>query len=208
MAGKAHWVGPHESVAHLRDSLPGQIVARGTIAAVEAMRWIIGGLPDLQWLRYQLRAAEQAMRIWTWSPLTPGEILRLTDDRKTLLVQSAEDLCDVLTEALRKYESSLHGEQTPVRGLWDRQQNGPLFRPVEEDALSNDVIRFLRHELIENGIVANREVEIGRVPGAGLGPRTDIRSDALRRSPAGVIYHRLRALSRRRAAGTGRYSRH
>jgi hypothetical protein len=190
-AGQAHFVGPHESVAHLRDSLPRRIVVRGTIAAVEAMRWIIRQLPDFEWLRYQLREAEQVMRICTWSPLTPAEVFRLTDDRKTLLVQSAEDLCGLLTEALRKYESRLHGEQTPVRGLWDRQKSGPGFRPVEEDALSDDVVLFLRQELVENGIVANREVEIGRVPGAPIGKRTDIRIDALRRSSAGVVYDRL-----------------
>lgn len=191
VAGQAHFVGPHESVAHLRDGLPRQIVVRGTIAAVEAMRLIIGQLPDFEWLRYQLREAEQVMRIGTWCPLTPAEIFRLTDDRKTLLVQSAEDLCGLLTEALRKYEARLHGEQTPVRGLWDRQKSGTLFRPVEEDALSDDVVRFLRQELVENGIVANREVEIGRVPGAPIGKRTDIRIDALRRSAAGVEYDRL-----------------
>jgi hypothetical protein len=191
VAGQPHFVGPHESVAHLRDTLPRQIVVRGTIAAVEAMRWIIGQLPDLEWLGYQLREAEQVMRIRTWSPLTPAEIFRLTDDRKTLLVQSAEDLCGLLTEALRKYESRLHGEQTPIRGLWDRQKSGPVFRPVEEDALSDDVALFLRQELVEKGIVANREVEIGRVPGAPIGKRTDLRIDALRRSAAGIVYDRL-----------------
>jgi len=191
VAGQAHWVGPQESVAHLRDILPRQIVVRGTIAAVEAMRWIIGQLPGVEWLGYQTREAEQVMRIGTWSPLTPAEIFRLTDDRKTLLVQSAEDLCGLLTEALRKYESWLHGEQTPVRGLWDRQKSSAVFRPVEEDALSDDVVLFLRQELVEKGIVANREVEIGRVPGAPIGKRTDIRIDALRRSPSGVVYDRL-----------------
>jgi hypothetical protein len=192
--GRAHWVGPHESVAHLRDSLPRQIVVRGTIAAVEAMGWTIAQLPDLDWLGHQFREAEHVMRLRTWPPMKPGEIFRLTDDRRTLLVQSAEDLCGLLTEALRKYEARLHGEQTPVRALWDRQKSGPLFRPVEEEALSDDVVRFLRQELVENGAVANREVEIGRVPGAPIGKRTDIRIDALRRSAAGVAYDRLTAV--------------
>jgi hypothetical protein len=39
----------------------------------------------------------------------------------------------------------------------------------------------LRRELVESGVVANREVEVARVPGASIGRRTDIRIDALRR---------------------------
>lgn len=44
---------------------------------------------------------------------------------------------------------------------------------------------FLRRLLVESGIVANREVEVARVPGAPVGRRTDIRIDALRRSAGG-----------------------
>jgi hypothetical protein len=185
-AGRAHFIGPTESVAHLRDSLPGQIVGKGTVAAVQTMRWVVGQLPGRDWLVFQLREAEQLMRAKTWAPLTPSELIRLTESRKRLLVQSAQDLCELLTDTLRKYEEELHGEQTPVRALWDRQAGGKTFRPVEEDSLSDDVNRFLRRELVEGGIVANREVEIGRVPGAPIGSRTDIRVNALRRSAGGA----------------------
>jgi hypothetical protein len=75
----------------------------------------------------------------------------------------------------------LHGEQTPIRDLWDRQANH-TFRPVDENALSDHVQRFLKRDLVEGGIILNREVEIGRVPGAGAGTRTDIKVDALQRS--------------------------
>jgi hypothetical protein len=86
----------------------------------------------------------------------------------------------VLVDALRKYEQVLHGERTPVRALWDRQGDG-TFRPVDENALSDHVRLFLRRELVESGIVLNREVEISRVPGAPVGWRTDIKVDALKK---------------------------
>ena len=41
------------------------------------------------------------------------------------------------------------------------------------------------HELVDSGIVSNREVEIGRVPSARLGSRTDIKVEALSKSNAG-----------------------
>ena len=121
----------------------------------------------------------------TWCPLSPQELFQLLDSKSSVLVQSAEDLCELLVSTLRKFENDLHGEQTPVRNLWDRQASGSTFRPVEEDALSDNVRLFLRRELVENGIVANREVEVARVPGASIGRRTDIRIDAMRRSASG-----------------------
>jgi hypothetical protein len=193
-AGEPHYVGPRELVVHLRDSLPRQIVNRGAVAAVEAMRWTVGKLPQLDWLSFSLLEAQQMMRMRTWSPLTPKELFRLIASKDRRLVQSADDLCELLTDSLRKYEQQLHGEQNPIRALWDRQGSGPTFRPVEEDSLSDNVGLFLRRDLVESGIVANREVEIGRVPGAPIGKRTDIRIDALRRSPVGTAYDTITAV--------------
>ena len=55
------------------------------------------------------------MRRKTWSPLSPSEIIRVTETIRGLLVQSASQLADALLQALRRYERELHGEQTPVR---------------------------------------------------------------------------------------------
>ena len=193
-AGEAHYIGPRESVVRLRDGLPRQIVNRGSVAAVAAMRWIIGKLPKLDWLSFSLLEAQQMMRMKTWSPLTPMELFRLVASKDRRLVQSADDLSELLTDSLRKYKQQLHGEQNPIRALWDRQGSGQTFRPVEEDSLSDNVGLFLRRELVESGIVANREVEIARVPGAPIGKRTDIRMDALRRSTDGAAYDTITAV--------------
>jgi hypothetical protein len=102
-------------------------------------------------------------------------------------------LCKLLIDAFRQYEQELHGEQKPARSLWDRQANGS-FRPVEEDALSDHVKLFLKRTLVESGIVLNREVEIGRVPGAPIGARTDIRVDAVRRLKGGDGFDSVTAI--------------
>jgi len=182
--GRASWVGPAEMVAHLRDGVLRDLVNRGTEEGVAVLRRVVAQLADRQWLAYQLLEAEQTMRIRTWQPLMPHEVIAVTASAEVMLVQSARQLEEILIRTLRKYEGHLHGEQTPVRALWDRQANGSL-RPVDEDALSDHVRLFLKHELVDSGIVANREVEIGRVPGARLGSRTDIKVEALRKSDAG-----------------------
>lgn len=178
----AHWVSPTESAGHLRDSVLGVLVQRGTPAAVTALRSVMARLPDLHWLAYRLIEADQLMRQRTWRPLTPAEVLRLVENSDGRLVQSPQQLADVLVEVLRDYEAELHGEQSPVNALWNRELGGPEMWPKEEDALSDHVKLYLQRALVERGIVLNREVEIGRVPGAAVGSRTDIRVDAVRRA--------------------------
>ena len=166
----------------------------GTAAAVETLRNVLLKLPDRDWLAYRLLDAEQIMRRKTWNPLSPGEIIRVTETTRGVLIQSAEQLAGVLVEALRSYERELHGEQTPVRALWDYQADNKTFRPVDENALSDHVRLFLKRELQESGIVLNREVEIGRVPHAPVGMRTDIKVDALRKSEHSDVFSTITAV--------------
>ena len=61
-SGVASWVGPRDSVAHLRDGILRRLVNTGTEAAVEALQNVLRQLPDRDWLAYQLLEAEQTMR--------------------------------------------------------------------------------------------------------------------------------------------------
>jgi hypothetical protein len=189
-----HWVSPTESVGQLRDGVLGVLVQRGTPEAVAALRSVMARLPALPWLAYRLLEADQLMRQRTWQPLTPGEVLRLMDNADGRLVQSPEQLADVLVEMLRVYEAELHGEQSPVNALWNRELHGPEMWPKEEDALSDHVKLFLQRALVDRGVVLNREVEIGRVPGAAVGSRTDIRVDAVRRAANGDRFDTITAI--------------
>ena len=193
LGGMAHWVGPREMVADLRDGVLRHIIELGTDAGLKTLREIIAQRPDLTWLPLQLSRAEQIMRARTWTPLTPTEIVKVASSKRGRLVRSAEDLCEILLELLRKYEAELHGEQTPVRSLWDRQADKSM-RPVEEDALSDHVKQFLKRELADSGVVLNREVEVGRVPGTPVGTRTDIKIDAIRHGEEGEAYDAIVAV--------------
>jgi hypothetical protein len=93
----------------------------GTEAAVEMLSELVASHPEFARLPYELSLAERAMRMATWSPLTSKEVLALTDKPDLQLVISPADLCQVLIAALDKYAAALHGAQTPVRDLCDRQ---------------------------------------------------------------------------------------
>jgi hypothetical protein len=182
------FIGTDISIAYLRDGIPRYLAALGTEAAVSALSQLVAGHPQLGHLAYELSLAEQAMRIASWSPLSPKEVLALADKPNLKLVTSPADLCEVLAAALEKFAAELHGAQTPVRDLWDRQGGKDIFRPIDENALSDVIARYLRNELGGAGIVANREVEVSRAPGAPVGQRTDILVNAIRRGTDGESF--------------------
>jgi hypothetical protein len=124
------------------------LASLGTEAAVTALSELIAGHPEFGYLAYELSLA---MRIATWSPLSPKEVLALADKPNLTLVTSPADLCEVLVAALEKFNASLHGAQTPVRDLWDRQKGKDIYRPIDENALSDVITRFLRTELGSSG---------------------------------------------------------
>ena len=124
------FVGARDSVGYLRDGIPRYLADLGTEAAVAALSELIAGHPELSHLAYYLALAERAMRVATWSPLSPKEVLALADKPSLKLVTSPADLCDVLVAALEKFGATLHGAQTPVRDLWDRQRGKDIFRCI------------------------------------------------------------------------------
>jgi hypothetical protein len=183
-----------DSVGHLRDGIPRYLAERGTEAAVVALRELITRHSQFGHLAYQLSLAERAMRIATWSPLTPKEVLALADKPNLKLITSPADLSEILVAVLEKYGVALHGAQSPVRDLWDKQRGRDIFQPIDENALSDVITRFLRTELGSIGIFANREVEVSRAPGAPVGRRTDILINAVRRRPDGELFDPIAAV--------------
>ncbi len=187
-------VGALNLIDDLRDGIPRYLANLGTEAAVTAMSQLTAGHPEFSDLPYYLSLAERAMRIATWSPLIPKEVLALVDQPNLKLITSPADLCEVLVAALQKFNTALHGAQTPVRDLWDRQKSKDVFRPIDENALSDVITRFLRAELGSSGIIANREVEVTRAPGAPVGQRSDILVNAARTRPDGGLFDPVTAV--------------
>jgi hypothetical protein len=192
--GLTGFIGARQSIGHLRDGIPRYLSGLGTEAAVLALSELVAGHPEFSNLIYELRLAERAMRIRTWSPMSSKEVLAITDEPALKLVTSPADLCEILVATLVRFDAALHGAQTPVRDLWDRQKGKDIFRPIDENALSDVITRFLRAELGSSGMFANREVEISRVPGYPIGQRTDILVNAVRRRADGQQFDPIAAV--------------
>ena len=178
----------------LRDGTVRHLAAIGTGESVQALMRLAAARPDIPLLPFELSRGEVEMRLKTWSPLTVKEVLALTDHPGAKLISSAADLLEIVLKRLEAFIADLHGAQTPVRDLWDRQGKTGFYQPIDENGISDVITRFLRHELASGGIFANREVEVRRRPGDPVGKRTDILINTVRRSADGQILDSIAAV--------------
>jgi hypothetical protein len=185
-----YWVGPRDSVVHFRDAVFRQLQHRGTVAALEAVENLATVLPALSWLRWAAVETRAITLRRTWIPPVPQVLLRLGRDRDLRLVESGEQLLEVIIESLRRLEEELQGETPAAPDLWNRLEGG-VFRPKSENEFSDYVVRHLRRDVQGRGIVADREVEIRRGEGKAEGERTDIHIDALAKGRRPNEYDRI-----------------
>jgi hypothetical protein len=171
-----------------RSNILQRLQSIGSVEAFEALRKMIVEQQkgDLQ---QKLLAIESSIRRTTWKYPKPEEFLELILNREKRLVQNGEQLLNVLIESLDRLELELQGETPAVRDLWDKN-NGKnnLFRPIDENAFSDYVKRFVDRDLKSRGIIINREFELRRGSGGKPGERTDIHVDAVIQLPNGEKY--------------------
>jgi hypothetical protein len=182
------FIGERESIADWRDSLLRQLEARGTPGANDALRRIAETFPELSWLRRVLAQAERRVRAETWVRPSPGQLVALAADSNRRFVAGGEQLLDVVVESLNRAQGRLTGETPQASLLWNNLPGGAA-RPKEEAELSDWLKNHLQDDLASRRVIVNREVEIRRAPGAGIGERTDIHIDAIGRVEGGEESH-------------------
>ena len=191
----AHCVGTRESIGNMRDNILNMLREWGTPQACKEIQRIVNHLPELNWLKITLFNAQKNTRIKTWQPPVPAEIFKLVNDRDKRLVNDGNELLDVLIESLQRLEIELQGETPAARDVWDLVSSRPdRFKPVNENAFSDYVKRFLDRDLKQRGIIANREVELRPSQGGAPGERTDIHVDAIIKNAKGEIYDPITAI--------------
>ena len=138
-------------------SIPEMLAAMGTKAACQELMVLaseVAGDERISILWSHSRAQHNFRRN-AWVPPQPKEVGELLRRAGTRLVQSGEDLLELVIESLGRYQDQLTGSALPaVEGLWNETS------PKDEEALSDDVARWLTNDLGPSaGIVANREVQ-------------------------------------------------
>lgn len=170
-----------DNIAELRDAILRHLKERGKPEAIEAIKRIYRELPEQDWLRWTIMEAQDITHRETWMPPKPEHIFRMTRNLQVRLVESGDQLQDVLIESLKRLEEKLQGETPAVNDLWNEISNGrkSIYTPKDENRFSDYVKRHLISDLENLNIVANREVEIRRGEKPTKGERVDIRVDAI-----------------------------
>lgn len=163
----------HRDIDEYRNKIIGTLRECGTPAACRAIEKLIEAMPTAKFLNGLVRDAKRKTRQLLWRPPSPSQFLQLVKRPDSRLVTNEQQLTAVVVDSLKRLEGRLQGALPAARDLWDRQKSDK-WRPVDELDFSDYIARHLDSELLHSGIVALREVEVTRPPGAPLGARTDL----------------------------------
>lgn len=172
-SGKVTTTTPRHRVELLHSEILAELRERGTALACTAIRSLIRELPGHRWLTYTLAAAETGYRIQSWQRPNPRVVLDLARRADARLVETVEQLLDVLAASLARLQASLQGKPGAAQFLWNKLGKD-IGQPKDEESLSDYVKLHLDQDVRDRGIVVNREVQLRRRVGEEPGERTDI----------------------------------
>lgn len=172
-----------DEIGYWRWSLLYNLRDRGTTDSVRVLEELVHKLPDQKWLPQVLSDARENLRRSEWSSPEPEHLLALLSNSENRLVYNGAQLLAVLEESIARLQGKLQGETPSARFLWNNWRLGkqkPIkWRPKEENDLSDYVKSHLELDLVQRGVVLNREVQIRRKTGAEPGQQTDIHVNAI-----------------------------
>ncbi|MEW5930033.1 MAG: hypothetical protein AB1941_21470 [Gemmatimonadota bacterium] len=166
------------------DSLPGSmerlegrvlelLTGRGSVDAAAALERLTHELPSRPWLRLYRREGHIRMFERLWSPPRPADVLAVRGAAHNRLVRTDAQLASVVMQSLRKLQQKLRGETSTAFALWN-DRGGGIWRPKEEERLSDYIADHLRGDLEGRGIIIGREVQIRAWQGGASGEVPDL----------------------------------
>ncbi len=170
-----------DQIGRWRDSIINFMANSGNPEACKALQRLSFEHPQYEHLQYALFRAEFNMRQKTWTPLNESELLDLFLKPDAIIIESEQHLLNAIIQSLKHLDQLFQGETPQAIYNWNELGNN-IYRPKDENRLSDYVKIHLGKELKQKGIIVNREVEIRR------GEKTDIHVDAIRRTASGDLY--------------------
>ena len=147
-------------------------------AAIVALRRYANALEHVDYLRIYVRKAEVGLAEARWTPPSPRQLLSMADhtDNDVRLVQSADQLHDIVVASVRAANEALQGNWPLAWQLWNDPPTAKAApQPRSEERLSDWLKAWLDRDL-EHRVVTAREPQARpTVTGQGLGARTDLR---------------------------------
>lgn len=183
------WVSKRDEATSARGNLLSVLASCGTSEACAELANLMKLFPHLRGIAWNYHAAIKNKRRNAWSSPAPEVVSLLLNNTKLRLVQSEQDLLELVLESLERIQQKLTGSMLPAADelwLWEgagnRRKN---FKPKDEEAFSAYIARRLMDDIgPTSGVVVNCEVQPRR------GSRTDILVEATAKMP-GTDFERL-----------------
>lgn len=186
-----HAVTPEISISEWRDSVLRILMDKGTPDACKQIEQIAVELPQYEWIKeFTLIQARRITLQKSWQSPPVGQILKLVENHALRLVNSPDELIDIVLDSIEVLETKLQKREQPQAiELWNEKRlteliNGKrkitfISSPKDEGCLSDKIKIHLQEDLVNTGVVVNREVEIKR------GSETDIHISAFSKDELG-----------------------
>ena len=180
----ARFLGPAESAIFLRRQLMAHLSGIATPEAVAALRHLEERHgSEYPWLRFPRSDAEYHQRRLRWQPLQVEDLVWMLTSSAARLLRSEADLMNIVVELLREFQDALSGTPPLAQNLWNTPRDG-CPSPKEEEAVSDNLLSFIRGKLADHGAVAMREAQLKRRLvakqfGGARGQKTDIYVEAV-----------------------------
>lgn len=167
-----------DDAVRARENILSVIAAKGTLTACNELARLAQLFPDKRSVAWSYHAALANKRRNAWIRPSPDDVRRMLDNGKARLVQTEQQLLELVLESLERFQQRLTNQLLPaVDELWrwygagNQRRN---FEPKDEDAFSDSIARWLLEDIGPSaGVVINREVQPRR------GSRTDILVEAV-----------------------------
>lgn len=183
------FVSKQDEATRARGNLLGVLASCGTSEACAELANLMKHFPDRRGIAWNYHAAIKNRRRNAWCSPAPEEVSLLLNNAKSRLVQSEQDLLELVIESLERIQQKLTDSMLPAaEELWRWQGSGNRrenYEPKDEEAFSGYIARRLMEDIGPNaGVVVNCEVQPKR------GSRTDILVEATAKTP-GSDFERL-----------------
>jgi hypothetical protein len=113
-----HAITIEEKVAWFQNAIQAQLRDRATPESLQELQRIALEFPEWYWDADLLHATE-LVRNRNWNAPQPSEILRLAKDPGAGLVESREQLLELVLDALTWFQDQLQGQYSAVYDLWN-----------------------------------------------------------------------------------------
>jgi hypothetical protein len=164
---------PPPRIERLENRVLDLLTAKPDRDTVAALRRAADELPNRGWLRRTIRRVEGQNLEQSWIAPAPDEILALDGRQHNRLIRNDAQLAALVIESLERLQERLDGPNPPTFALWDQSSKG-MWRPKEEERLSDFIADHLKLDLRQHGLIVNREVEILAKQGGASGEIPDL----------------------------------